>query len=114
MASVEILKNTGWPAFTLMSVAKPWMFGEPAPTMYHSLKGLPSRQFSASIGFCGDVQLAKAERAIPVWASTKSRFLLSTIEIPFDLGEQPVEVFSGPLGDEIGNQLICETVCKFA
>src|ERR1700736_257101 len=28
--------------------------------------------------------------------------------------EQSIEVFSGPLGDEIGNQLICESVCEFA
>jgi len=39
---------------------------------------------------------------------------LSTVRIPLALGEQSVEVFSRPLGDGIGNQLIGETVCKFA
>jgi len=47
---VLILKLTVWPRLTLMSVAKPSMFELPAPTMSHSLGGLPGFSFSSVIG----------------------------------------------------------------
>src|SRR5436190_4896803 len=39
-----------------MSVAKPWMEESPAPTMSHSLAGLPGLQFSATISLPGEEQ----------------------------------------------------------
>src|SRR5687768_161598 len=47
----------------LMSVAKPWMSGLPAPEMSHCVDGAPVRQFSASISFAGLAQLALAAGA---------------------------------------------------
>src|SRR2546426_11310524 len=64
-----------------MSVVKPSIFGEPAPSTYQSFRGLPERQFSASIGFSGTVQLAKAERAMLAYTSVWSRTLLKTKRI---------------------------------
>ena len=57
------------------------MFAEPAPSTYQSFRGLPERQFSASIGFSGTVQLAKAERAMLAYTSVWSRTLLKTKRI---------------------------------
>src|SRR3989454_12634580 len=57
------------------------MFAEPAPSTYQSFRGLPERQFSASIGFLGTVQLAKAERAMLAYTSVWSRTLLKTKRI---------------------------------
>src|SRR5258708_440886 len=61
-ASVLILNNIVWPTLTLISVANPWIVGSPElpGEMSHWLEGLPGRQFSASIGFAGALQLPKA------------------------------------------------------
>ena len=45
-----------WPWSTLMSVAKPWMLGSPAPVTSHSEAGFPGRQFSATISLAGGSQ----------------------------------------------------------
>src|SRR5215213_6503000 len=50
-AVVLTLNETVWPLLTLMSVAKPWMLGSPAPPTSHSLAGLPGLEFSHTIGF---------------------------------------------------------------
>src|SRR6266850_4532986 len=60
-----------------MSVVKPRMLGEPAFSRYQVLVGVPGKQFSASIGFCGAAQLAKAETAKLACASVRNRILLS-------------------------------------
>src|SRR5579875_1174894 len=49
-ASVEILKYSVWPMFTLMSVAKPWMVGSPTPVTSQTLSGVPGLEFSQTIG----------------------------------------------------------------
>ena len=46
---MSILKSICWPTLTLMSVAKPWMLSSPAPSMSHSLGGLPGLLFSQAI-----------------------------------------------------------------
>ena len=51
MASVSTLKLIDSPRPTLMSVAKPWMLGSPAPATSHSLAGFPGSAFSATIAF---------------------------------------------------------------
>ena len=59
VASVLILKLMVWPALTLISVAKPWILGSPAPAPLISQleSGVPGKQFSASIAFAGALQL---------------------------------------------------------
>src|SRR5882724_1465268 len=59
-----------------MSVANPRMFGEPAPSIYQALTGLPGRQFSASIAFLGAEHVANAERARLACTSMRSRTLV--------------------------------------
>jgi hypothetical protein len=44
-----ILKLTVVPTLTLMSVAKPWMLGSPAPEMSHTLGSVPSSWFSQTM-----------------------------------------------------------------
>src|SRR6185436_13216914 len=48
-ALVAILKRTVPPRLTLMSVAKPWIDGSPAPLMSHSLAGFPGFEFSQAM-----------------------------------------------------------------
>ena len=47
--AVSILKSTVWPWSTLMSVAKPWIDGSPAPETSHSDCGVPGSEFSETI-----------------------------------------------------------------
>src|SRR5256885_16479737 len=70
------------PAFTLISVANPTIFDDPAPLMYHWLLGVPGRQFSASIGFLGVVQLPNAETTRPNCATTMSSTLPRAGDFP--------------------------------
>src|SRR5687768_10227028 len=53
VALVLILKLICWPAFTLMSVAKPWMSSSPAPLMSHTLGSVPVLLFSHAITLTG-------------------------------------------------------------
>src|SRR3989442_808174 len=61
------------------------MFGEPAPSTYHSLEGLPGRQFSASIAFWGAVHVARAETDRLACTNVTSRTLLKAKLIRPDL-----------------------------
>ena len=57
------LKWTVPPTFTLISVVKPWIVVSPiAESISHVLRGVPGRQFSASIEFAGDVHELAASR----------------------------------------------------
>src|SRR5215467_629397 len=48
-AGVLILKDSVWPAFTLIDVAKPWIVESPAPLTCQSLGGSPGNVFSHAI-----------------------------------------------------------------
>ena len=58
-----ILKLTVLPRLTLMSVAKPSMLESPAPTIPHSLSGLPGLWFSRTISLD-----ASEKVVVAVWA----------------------------------------------
>src|SRR5882672_4629891 len=53
------------------------MFGEPVPETFHSLWGLPGRQFSFSIAFLGAVHAPNTEKARLKCANARSRTLTS-------------------------------------
>src|SRR5258708_36217440 len=53
------------------------MFGEPAPETFHSLWGLPGRQFSFSIAFYGAGHAPNTEKARLKFANARSRSLTS-------------------------------------
>ena len=46
---VLILKDSVWPTFTLIDVAKPWIVESPAPLTCQSLAGSPGSVFSQAI-----------------------------------------------------------------
>src|SRR5215472_13456845 len=49
VAGVLILKDSVWPAVTLIDVAKPWIEGSPSPLTCQSLGGSPGSEFSQAI-----------------------------------------------------------------
>src|SRR5215472_5442800 len=49
VAGVLILKDSVWPAVTLIDVAKPWIEGSPSPVTCQSLGGSPGSEFSQAI-----------------------------------------------------------------
>ena len=55
-----------------MSVAKPWMLASPAPATSHWSRGVPGRQFSASISLPGTAQEAWAPGAAASAKATAS------------------------------------------
>src|SRR5258707_8679600 len=48
-AGVLILKDSVWPTFTLIDVAKPWIVWSPSPLTCQSLGGSPGSEFSQAI-----------------------------------------------------------------
>src|SRR4051794_34490561 len=62
-ASVLTLNWIVCPAFTLMSVPKPWIEGSPSPSMSHSDGGLPGLLFSQAITWTGAAHGSLAARA---------------------------------------------------
>ena len=58
---VLILKDSVWPAFTLIDVANPWIEESPAPSICQSEGASPGSWFSQTIGF--DVHAARADCA---------------------------------------------------
>ncbi len=63
---VLILKLIALPLFTLICVEKPRIDVSPAPLTSQSVDGLPARQFSATIGFAGEVQADAAAAVVNV------------------------------------------------
>ena len=100
---VSTLNDTVPPRFTLMSVAKPWMLGSPAPVMSHSLAGLPGWQFSATIGLAGALhgfaaavvndQVTLAASALPATSFTRG-----SVAPPRTVAVYVVAAASGLLG----------------
>ena len=59
-ASVLILKSIVCPWSTLMSLAKPWIVGSPAPETSHSDCGAPGFAFSQTIALAQGSPVARA------------------------------------------------------
>ena len=64
MDAVLILKETVPPTSTLMSVAKPWMPGSPAPLTLHTDCGVPGCAFSQGIGLTFATEQGSTARTV--------------------------------------------------
>ena len=81
LAGVLILKNSVWPAVTLICVAKPWIEGSPAPSTCQSVGGSPGSVFSHAItlvtggphGPMVGVGVGVGVKTVPVWNRTSTQ-----------------------------------------
>jgi len=76
-AGVLILKLTVVPTLTLMSVAKPWMLGSPAPETSHTLGSVPGSWFSHTIAFPVQPAASASWPATPI-QDAETRAMITT------------------------------------
>src|SRR5215467_8256965 len=84
-AGVLILKDSVWPAFTLIDVAKPWIVESPAPLTCQSLGGSPGNVFSHAITLVTGGPHGPAARAGRAPAATTSTLASSATLTPMTI-----------------------------